>query len=1848
MRRSFYLILFFNLFYFISAAQVHAEFSTDQRVGCGALQVKFQNLSTGPIRSYQWDFGTGPISTTVNPSKVFVTPGLYKICLTVTDTAGNKDINCKLDFIKVNANFAANFKTVESVICSGTEGKFEDLTKSPNGKIVSWIWDLNGSAGVVQQSEFAQVASVYENPGQYAVTLSVKDEAGCSANVTKSSITVIPKPTVDISIPDNSICDSIGQINFINTSINSSEISYEWEFGNGQKYSGFTPPPITYQGKGTYDLSVTAIHAPTGCKTTKVFPSAVIVRDLATFSQQQQSSACVNEEVLGNPFTVFNVDSHLWDFGDGFTSIGHIPSHAYKNAGHYNITHTIMAKGCISTRTLKDGITIHGLPQVGYKLNDTTGCMFPLKIITSNQTEDAKSFSWTANGTEISTEQQPILEFGTEGNYKIGLLAINEFGCSAFIENKTVRAYKIKPVLLTGSFRGCSPILSYPLELSSSSADPITKITWTVFTATPKVFNTAFATIALSDTGSFSIGLKVQNSLGCMDSAIYDNWIQLGNKPVTKMILPKNICYGVNLEAKDSSSPFTNGYLWGIGNSATQSGSKIFQFSYSQLGPLTISHVASHYGCNGNTVTENVDIIGAKAEFSTKVEDCAFPLKRVFLNTSSGQDSVHWDFGVLDSTSDQSDLNQPSYTYPKKGNYTVNFTAINKSLGCAQSITGTVDLKVIKADFKLDHKTGCAPQDLAVTNLSEDASNYSFEFPGSDKINSTEVNPSFHFSTGINSKGTLIATDVDGCMDTVTVDSIAIYQSNAGIMAARTIRCQDSSLTLLNASKLVNDSIIRITWAYKLRTVQNKDTIKIKLDTINSSRISLHIESIKGCISDAILDLSINKIKATIQTDTLVCIKDKAIFTPDILGRWNNIIWNFGDGTSSSDTIGSHFYKSNGNYKVNAVISDIESGCIDTIYFPKAVLVGDPQALFSVISASTTCRPLIAKFKNNSKLVDKFEWDLGDQTSINRETNPTHLYSQQGYFNVRLIAKSSELCRDTLIIDSAIRVNGPSIAFATDTNHQICSPVIINFNTTFENTTSALLEWGDGGQDTLSEKSGKQLFTHSYKEPGLYYPVLVAIDSNACTEYAILDSILVDNATSRLRATDSLICAFEGDFSFKDSSYSSSLVQKIRFNIKSTGIDTTFDHIPEPFHAVQTGKYSVNYYFANEFCSDSAHYENLFSLSAKPSALFTGDQPEYCAGDTILLINESKSLEQPIISFYWQDDDIIKTGDSLIRILDQGLKTISLVVKTADACADTSRLDLDVKPSIFSTVSRDTSICAGSLVTLKSTILNPVEGMSYKWLAADSMLCSNCTDYTFRPEQSTQYHFITIHPNGCTRSFNQSIQTRINPIKNIQITDDTTVCKDEPIAILVNAINDVFAYTWDSTRSGLSCYKFCKNPIAIPTSNTTYVVAIRDGTGCERFDSVSINLKAPVPIDLGPDRTICRNDSLLLIVKDITQARWSGSSGISCTNCSSPVLRPTGPSMYILNALSQGCLVHDSIRINILTSDLIKGASDTTICIGSTVKLTGLSSKIINWSPDIFLDNATAISPVASPTSSITYRATAREDLCTTTDSIKINVLNNTVIKGVSRTVCPLDIVTLSVSGEADKYQWTGPDILSGQNSSSIQIKANNSAQYIVIARNKTCPADTEDIKVIVVDFIRLKDSVSYNVTSDQPFKLNKSLNANKKFIFNWSPASNLSCANCQDPVFVGNENKLYTFSIFDQGTSCMLEQKVTINIIPSCNVNDYFALPNIFTPNQDGKNDILFPIPKSTDQIKSFRIFDRTGEIVFESFDINFGWDGKLKGKEMANGVYVYLLEAECTQTGQSVFLSGDVTLIR
>ena len=145
-----------------------------------------------------------------------------------------------------------------------------------------------------------------------------------------------------------------------------------------------------------------------------------------------------------------------------------------------------------------------------------------------------------------------------------------------------------------------------------------------------------------------------------------------------------------------------------------------------------------------------------------------------------------------------------------------------------------------------------------------------------------------------------------------------------------------------------------------------------------------------------------------------------------------------------------------------------------------------------------------------------------------------------------------------------------------------------------------------------------------------------------------------------------------------------------------------------------------------------------------------------------------------------------------------------------------------------------------------------------------------------------------------------------------------------------------------------------------------------------------------------------------------------------------------------------------------------------------------------------------------------------------------------------------------------------------------------------------------------------------------------------------WNPTSGLSCINCQSPVACPESTTTYTLTV-SNANGCINIDSVTVTVTVSdeviCNANKVFV-PNAFTPNNDDLNDILKIYGNGSYNI-TFKIFDRWGEMVFESFDDAKGWDGTYNGKKMNAGVFVYSLKIEC-ENGDTVFKTGSITLLK
>ena len=147
---------------------------------------------------------------------------------------------------------------------------------------------------------------------------------------------------------------------------------------------------------------------------------------------------------------------------------------------------------------------------------------------------------------------------------------------------------------------------------------------------------------------------------------------------------------------------------------------------------------------------------------------------------------------------------------------------------------------------------------------------------------------------------------------------------------------------------------------------------------------------------------------------------------------------------------------------------------------------------------------------------------------------------------------------------------------------------------------------------------------------------------------------------------------------------------------------------------------------------------------------------------------------------------------------------------------------------------------------------------------------------------------------------------------------------------------------------------------------------------------------------------------------------------------------------------------------------------------------------------------------------------------------------------------------------------------------------------------------------------------------------------------WSWTPDVTLSCNDCPQPIATPKFNTRYTVS-FTDSNGC--KNSGQIQIIVFCENANVFV-PNTFSPNGDGSNDVFYVRGKGLERVKTLRVFNRWGEVVFEknNFAVNdasVGWDGRYKGNQAVPDVYVYQVEVFC-ENSDIIKFEGNVALIR
>lgn len=387
---------------------------------------------------------------------------------------------------------------------------------------------------------------------------------------------------------------------------------------------------------------------------------------------------------------------------------------------------------------------------------------------------------------------------------------------------------------------------------------------------------------------------------------------------------------------------------------------------------------------------------------------------------------------------------------------------------------------------------------------------------------------------------------------------------------------------------------------------------------------------------------------------------------------------------------------------------------------------------------------------------------------------------------------------------------------------------------------------------------------------------------------------------------------------------------------------------------------------------------------------------------------------------------------------------------------------------------------------------------------------------------------------------------------------------------------------------------------------------------------------------------------LSVVGADDYEWTWSPSDILDTEVGTSVVATPT--ETVTITAVGVGGFCGDAtvnVTLVIDEEEFAQAGEDEDICFGLSTTLNGdggAFDSLFTWSPATGLSDPNIANPVAGPTSTTTYTLTTIDQFgCPATDevTITVNPLPD-VDAGPDQEFCVDGVITLTATG-ATTYEWSPTDGLSDPNIANPECTVDEATTYTVTGTDDNGCINTDDV-FVSVNYLPEVNAVASPYTIDVFLGQTSTLDVTTGgVVFVWQPTTGLSNPNIQNPVVSGiPDTIIYTVTVTDVN-GCVNADTVQVNAIGELVV----GLPTAFSPNGDGINDTYAPVVDGSGDLNYFAIFNRWGELVFESASAFDGWDGMHNGNEADMGTYVVIARAN-TSLGEERSYQGYFTLIR
>ena len=1346
--------------------------------------------------------------------------------------------------------------------------------------------------------------------------------------------------------------------------------------------------------------------------------------------------------------------------------------------------------------------------------------------------------------------------------------------------------------------------------------------------------------------------LTAQSAGGCTDTASVEVVVAV---PTSAIQNSDATCSNQTITFTNASVPKPVSNTWYFGDGSTSTDLNPDK-TYTKTGTYKVKLVNKFSADCSDSITKTITIAAGPSPSFTADDTvkCVAPLNVNFKNTTTGNAVKYiWDFG--DGSTSQ-DVN-PYHSYTAMGLYTVKLTAINSN-GCQTRFEKLdyIDIEPVKITHIANlPDSGCLPFTVNPSiqlNINATIKTYTWDF--GDGTTATGATPSHTYTKeGIFTVKVSILT-AGGCSGTRVFNNavFAGHKPKANFITAFDTVCPTNKVKFINAS--TNGPITFLQWNYGtiLDSASGQNYYYQPSDT-GYHKITL-VAFNYGCSDTltkphalyALPPFANIDFKLNCTNKTLVNFADSSVV--DIKHTWD-----FGDSKTDTSKNPMHNYAAPGIYTVNLYTEN--KTCKDTAT-QTIHIINEAGQMY--LASDIYCRGngVLADITGiNEGNVKNTKWDFGDGSivTVKGETKVNHTYIVTGKFLITATMTDLNNCQYVYTSKDSITVFGPLAGFVSLKTGVCRDSTVIFKDKSQSDGLHNIIKWSwDYGDKILHDYNSLNNFSHTYNDTGNYTIRLFVTDSYGCTDSIRKNNYVnITHPFASFLKSDSIVCP-GSQVSFQNTTIGDGLQYTWYFGdgTQSTLTNPSYGYNKAGVFTPSLAVIDVN------GCRDSVTSKPL--IVSKPAAIFSmSDSISSCPPLQVNFTNKSTNYNGITWSF---GDGGTSTNVSPEHLYTYpGIYIVKLNLKGYGDCAASTTKNVIIKGPTGNLLYDSLPQCYPAKVNFSAVASHT---KTYTWDFSDGNAESTSKNKISHTYDTGFYvpKLILTDSLGCKVAIKGKDTIKVYTVTANATVSGTSGCDSATITFKDASqsqdkiINHIWYfgdnYSYDASEFTHTYKK--------PGKYYAKLVAVTK-LGCrDTFDIAKpiFVLASPV-ITIDGDSIACVSETISFKGKnnssDSLQWKWKFDNGSSTNgqNVSTNYSKAGKYKILLIANNIAGCSDTTAHFVKINAAPNVFAGPDTSVCQQSTYQLTAAGAIKYLWQ-GAGLSCTNCQSPDITVDSVATYRVTGIDATgCKGNDSVTIKPIKpSPVTASGNDTLCVGEKTQFAASG-ASRYQWYPSLYLDNPQSAQPVFTASKdtSLTYKVVGYSEhDCFADTGYVSVKAFPVPKMNipaDEIVLNSGASVRLLTNSSPDITS---WQWQPVAGLDNAFIAEPLASPRQTTTYSV-VASNGGGCVSRDQITIEVV--CKNTSVF-IPNTFSPNNDGINEIFYPRGTGLFNVKSFRIFNRWGQLVFERYNVSpnssaDGWNGKFNNKELQSDVYIYMMEVIC-ENGFSIPLKGNVTLLR